>query len=129
MVELQPSKLVMRVRFPPPASPGISANPGHSPYALEVTAPGYEQIRARLAQAGFGESDAYHDDTTFGSWWVLLDTEPPNRVLWDGKERSLIVQRERAEGGWEDLWVATEPRDQNPDELMCALRGLLPQAS
>jgi hypothetical protein len=61
-----------------------------------VDAHDYKQVRDRLAEAGFRESAARYDASAFGSWGVSMEHEPPLRVVWDGKERWLLVQREGA---------------------------------
>jgi len=58
------------------------------------------------------EESGYRNEV-FGSWWLTVKSSPPIRLVWDGKEGWLVVQRQtdRMFNGmpvWEDLWRAFE---------------------
>jgi hypothetical protein len=59
---------------------------------------------------GFTVADSAYDPACFGSWWVSVVHTPPLRIVWDGKDGWVSVQRatgERFQGrpAWEDMWV------------------------
>jgi len=74
-------------------------------------------------------TNAHYDRSTFGSWEVQVTTSPPLRVLWDGKERWLILQQESEQvfaGArvWKDLWIA-EAKSQTPEAAIGAVLSRL----
>ena len=71
--------------------------------------PSFEAFRAAFRTHGFREAESRRDEVAFGSWWIVLD-DPPARVMWDGKERSLVVQQ-RSEDDWTDAWLACDEDD------------------
>ena len=61
-------------------------------------------------------SEARYDARAFGSWFIVVDTRPPLRVVWDGKDGWLYVQRRADEihtGNqvWENLRILKNPPD------------------
>jgi hypothetical protein len=84
----------------------------------------FETFRAALRAHGFREAESRHDEAAFGSWFIVLD-DPSVRVVWDGKERWLVVQRQTG-NGWADVWLAREESEQTPDVVakqLTLLRG------
>ena len=41
--------------------------------------------------------EASYSDRSFGSWYVTVDSRPPRRIVWDGKECWLLVEQETAD--------------------------------
>lgn len=71
-------------------------------------------IRARVAVL-----DATYAPESFGSWVVTAATSPIRRLVWDGKESWLIVQKTIALNEadavvWEDSWIR---RSAGPESL------------
>ena len=70
-----------------------------------------------LLKDKFGEiASANYNDKSFGSWFVELKANPRLRLLWDGKEGQLNVQRISKElfNGfpvWDNLWIEAAPKD------------------
>src|SRR5438067_12591262 len=62
----------------------------------------YERLRARLNASGLREIAAQYDHAAFGSWFITLDVTPRLRIVWDGPDRSLLIQREAQGGSWRD---------------------------
>jgi hypothetical protein len=83
----------------------------------------YEEVRRQLADAGFRGSGTRYDETAFGSWLIVIDHKPNLRVVWDGKEGRLSVQRE-ADSGWLDAWIVRTESEQTADAIVRALASL-----
>lgn len=71
-------------------------------------------VRARVAVL-----DATYSQQSFGSWVVTAATTPVRRLLWDGKESWLVVQKSLAVGesgpvAWEHSWMK---RSAGPEDL------------
>ncbi len=81
----------------------------------------YERVRVRLHEAGRREIAARFDQAAFGSWVITLDETPRLRIAWDGRDRSLMIQREVRDGTWRDAWVATGDADQTPESVLRAI--------
>jgi hypothetical protein len=80
-----------------------------------VEAPDFETFRVALGASGFHEAESRYDETALGSWIVVVD-DPPARVVWDGRERWLVLQEQTAEG-WADVWLARAESDQTTDAV------------
>ncbi|RPH58586.1 MAG: hypothetical protein EHM89_12125 [Acidobacteria bacterium] len=78
----------------------------------------FEQVRERLRDAGLNERAAHYDDASFGSWYIEIEARRPLRVVWDGKDGSLILQHKNVEGGWDDLGIAKTEAEQTPSTLV-----------
>lgn len=61
----------------------------------------------------------------YGTWLVAIRREGADeRILWNGKDRTMVLQTALAQGGWEDTRVqAAEPQDTGA--FVAALRSLL----
>ncbi len=80
----------------------------------------FEMTQQLLQQAGFVIDEARFDREDFGSWFVCVHSNPRLRVVWDGKDGWLCVQRETSQifSGlrvWDDLWVGRERCEQTPE--------------
>jgi hypothetical protein len=76
-----------------------------------------------LSDAGYVIADSNYDPESFGSWWILLRAQVSHRLVWDGKDQWLILQRQTgpsdlAESTWEDLWVEKDARQATPEDLL-----------
>ncbi len=86
----------------------------------------FKQTAKLLAAAGVEPASSSYDWNAFGSWFIDVQTSPPHRVVWDGKDGWLIVQRQTTEvfNGqpvWEDIWVEQDQAKQTPDNVVEAL--------
>ncbi len=77
---------------------------------------------ALLAGQGLVVADARYDYQVFGSWFIELATSPALRLVWDGRDGSLVVQRktDKIFSGlpvWHDVWL-----DKRPQDMHAALR-------
>ena len=84
----------------------------------------FETVRKQLLEAGLKEDGPRYDESAFGSWFVVIERNPRLRVVWDGKDGRLTMQRQRVEGEWEDLWVAEAEADQTLAGLMQAITSV-----
>jgi hypothetical protein len=86
-----------------------------------VDARNYEAVRSKLVEVGCREGAAEYHESAFGSWFVEIEQNPQLRVVWDGKDRWLRVQREDAVGKWESVWVAKTESGQTLEALVHAI--------
>jgi hypothetical protein len=99
----------------------------------------FERTRALLHERGFAEVEVDpYTGQSFGSWYVTVAHEPRLRIIWDGRDGWMIIEREtdrpyhwdarRRE--WDVLWVAKEPNeDAEAEEVVSALERLRDFAS
>jgi len=78
----------------------------------------FDTFRDQLTEAGFQVSAEDHHPESFGSWLLDLDTQPRCRLIWDGKDHWLILQR-----GGVDEWIAKSRDEQTPEAVIAQLRG------
>ncbi len=84
-----------------------------------VERPDFDVYRKALREHGFREADSRRHPAAFGSWLIDFD-DPRARVVWDGKEGSLLVQKQ-AQGTWADLWIGRNEVNQTPDAVAAQL--------
>ena len=96
----------------------LNAGTSESDYAPIVGVPEYEEVRRELSTAGFREAATRYDEASFGSWFVVIDQQPRLRIVWDGKDGWLILQRADGAGGWDVVWVARHEDEQTPTALI-----------
>jgi hypothetical protein len=70
--------------------------------------------------------DAAYSPESFGSWVVTAATSPIRRLVWDGKESWLIVQKTISLDGssavvWEDSWIKRSAGPENLSEAVEAI--------
>jgi hypothetical protein len=85
----------------------------------------FERTRSMLADAGLTEeSSSAPSDGAFGSWLIVIAGRPRLRVVWDGKEAWVLVQRELGTHGlaWRDVWIGREDSEQNPAHVLEQVR-------
>lgn len=83
----------------------------------------FGELRRLLTDAGYAVADSSYSPESFGSWWILLRGQTSYRLVWDGKDQWLILQRqagpsESNESVWEDLWVEKDARQATPENLL-----------
>ena len=85
---------------------------------------GISEYKVALEQAGFVVAASRHLGRTLGTWWIRIAGRPSFRVVWDGKDRGLILQRRAADAFsdfWQDLWIARDSLEQRPERLVAEL--------
>jgi hypothetical protein len=70
----------------------------------------------------------YHEET-FGSWYITIENEPKIRMVWDGKEEELSVQKmtdETFNGSpvWKTTWSKLKPGGSDLKDGISKLKGL-----
>src|SRR6266478_4788430 len=86
----------------------------------------FERTQGLVGEHGLVVDGAAFTPQPFGSWWVEASSEPARHIVWNGKERWLIVQQktDRVFNGrpvWKNLWIARNPEDQTPDQAVSQL--------
>ena len=81
-----------------------------------------------LTESGLAVESAHYNRASFGSWTITAATTPRLRIVWDGKERVLVVQQETPEffNGlpvWQDLWIARDSAQQTPENALRAIHA------
>jgi hypothetical protein len=88
---------------------------------------GFNELRAALRKSQFVVDSSRYADQSFGSYYVVVSGSPRRRIVWDGKERYLIVQVEtgrESEGNatWRRIWIGTQAHEQTSENAIAALR-------
>ena len=86
----------------------------------------YHRATQLLVERGVSLQSHEYNERSFGSWCLVASTQPPRRIVWDGKEQWLVVEEETAEqfNGlpvWRELWLK---RNANPKNIEQALSVL-----
>ena len=86
----------------------------------------YHRATQLLSARGVSVQDQEYSERRFGSWYFVASTQPPRRLVWDGKERRLLVEEQTAEqfNGlpvWRELWHECNTR---PESIELALNAL-----
>jgi hypothetical protein len=81
-----------------------------------------DEVLGLLRGERLAVKDSAFDAKAFGSWWIEVVTDPPIRLVWEGKDHWAIVQTARrgpdsAKDLWEDRWIGRGP-DQDPVEVV-----------
>jgi hypothetical protein len=76
-----------------------------------------ESFRVALSNAGYSVCAAAPHDEAFGSWQMTVDTQRPSQLVWDGKDRWLILRT-----GGSDVWIAKDDAEQTPAAAIEQLR-------
>jgi hypothetical protein len=79
----------------------------------------FEITRQLLQEAGFVIDETDFDCEDFGSWFVCVRSNPRFRIVWDGRDGLLLVQRETSKNRsglrvWEDTWAGRCTGNQSP---------------
>lgn len=64
----------------------------------------------KLTQAGFDVRHAEYHGQVFGNWLIEFTRKgiPLHCLVWDGKERWLLLQSQGSGGTWQDKWLARD---------------------
>lgn len=91
-----------------------------------MTRQAFEHMKELLLSAGFDVDEASYHHDAFGSWLVGVRTVPRHRVVWDGKDRWLVVQKETSgtfQGlpVWDDVWIERDAKDESSEQAVSKL--------
>jgi hypothetical protein len=78
----------------------------------------FRETLGLLETAGHVVLSSRYDAAAFGSWFVEVEGEPRARVIWDGKDRWLIVQTARQGRDWKDSWIEKQASLQTPAQAV-----------
>ncbi len=87
----------------------------------------FDKIATAIADSGYLVSGSGYEAAIFGSWWIAIDSGAARfRVVWDGRDHSLLLQQERAqncpsEPEWLDIWVESLVEHQTSSGLLAQL--------
>ncbi len=76
----------------------------------------FETVKGHIQKAGLSISEAEYHPQTFGSWYIIVSSEPNYRMVWDGKQQWLVVERQTKEifNGlpvWDEVWPALNAKE------------------
>ena len=77
----------------------------------------FKRMSSRLQAQGLTISESRYDRKAFGNWFIVVETHPRLRVVWDGRDAWIYVEREtddRTPWGasvWENVWTLQKPQD------------------
>ncbi len=85
----------------------------------------FNTLQALLVGAGLEILDARFDQSSFGSWFVTVGTEPRLRAVWDGKEGWVVVQKQTSarDSSWHDIWIGRDHDEQNAQRVAETIRA------
>ena len=78
-----------------------------------------------LANTDFDIHKAKYDGDCFGSWFIDLSAKNValHRIIWDARDRLLIVQTNRGKDDWLDKWIGREPEQQTLERALAEVRN------
>jgi hypothetical protein len=76
---------------------------------------GFRETRSLLETSGFEIVDERDDPASFGSWFLVVSSEPRVRIVWDGKDGWLIIPRQDGGDSWSDWWIGRDESEQSPE--------------
>ena len=81
------------------------------------------RCEALCRDAGYAVLGSRYDAEHFGSWWLEISREglPRQQVIWDGRDRWLIVQALASSGSWMDKWIGRKQAEQSGEAALAAL--------
>ncbi len=90
----------------------------------------FEGTQELLNEAGFVVNNAHYDEQSFGSWVIEIKLRPELRVVWDGKDGWVSIQRITSQiiNGlpvYDDLWVGRHKFEHDPGHIVNKLRGFI----
>lgn len=88
-----------------------------------MTEADYHHARQLFSDAGFKIGRSEYHWKHFGCWWIEVEREggPPRRVLWDGRDRWLIVELHEGDEAWLVRWIGRKADDQSPEIALARL--------
>jgi hypothetical protein len=83
----------------------------------------FERTKNLLRSALIGVGSAEHRPDVYGSWYIELAGDPALRIVWDGKDAWLMLQRKTSElflGApvWENVVTLREVLDGGPESVV-----------
>ncbi len=74
----------------------------------------FEEARTLIMATGCIIEEAEYNPKVFGSWYIIVSSKPRCRLVWDGKEESLMVERvtDKLFNGlplWDEVWISNKP--------------------
>jgi hypothetical protein len=83
----------------------------------------FRRAEELFRRAGFRVEDKGYHQSHFGSWSIVLSREglPQQRVVWDGRDRWLIVEAFASSGTWMDKWIGRKKSEQNAETALAHL--------
>ncbi len=91
--------------------------------------PDFEASRALMRDLGLNVHEARSTPEAFGSWLIRGTANGrPIRVVWDGRDDTLIIQEPVGNGlpdDWGDRWIAGPNYRHKPSELRDGLVSVL----
>ena len=74
-------------------------------------------------EASFSIDESQYEAKHFGSWWIELSRDglPKQRVVWDGRDRWLIVETFASSGSWMDKWIGRKASEQSAESALMQL--------
>lgn len=77
-----------------------------------------------LAGESIEINKATYDGASFGSWFIDVPHQGKlRRAVWDGRDRSLVIQSQVTADVWEDEWIAREGDEQTVEQVVTRLRN------
>ena len=78
----------------------------------------------QLEEAGFTIDEAKYFGRHFGSWTIEVSAEglKPHLVVWDGRDRWIVLQVQGSGEEWVDEWVIREPEQDTIERIIGRLR-------
>jgi hypothetical protein len=94
----------------------------------------FESAEHLLTRAGFAVTEAHYHAQDFGSWDVVAEATLRVRIVWDGRDGWLIVQRQSDESPnsppeWTDVWIERDRARQTLANAILKLRELCGSAA
>ena len=90
---------------------------------MTIVASFYEACR-QIEGMGFDILHAVYNGLAFGSWSIEFKTFklPLRRLVWDGKERWLLLQTKERTDDWQETWCDHDPQGQMLDRAFAQSR-------
>ena len=78
-----------------------------------------------IEEARFTVKDAKCHGWVFGSWTIELsqDGHVPHLIVWDGRDRCMILQSHGPGEEWVDEWVIREPQHDAVQQIIARLKN------
>ena len=87
----------------------------------------FDDTCEQLVTARYGIVESNYNDSAFGSWYIIIDTIPNRRIVWEGRDNMLIVE-EKAEElfNGSPIWKTTftSPRLQH-EKIPDLIKGMI----
>jgi hypothetical protein len=92
-----------------------------------MTKEAFEEALASLKDAELIIEESEYNRQAFGSWYITVLAKPDCRIVWDGKEENLRVERKTDKffNGlplWDELWLSINP---NRNDFLNGIQELI----